>query len=724
MRRSFFIIIIASLLLLTACDDTPWNSPYPAHKEESTQNTIYSSFAERPKTLDPARSFSMDEAIFVYQIYETVVQYHYLKRPYVLEPLTAKTMPVITLLDKNRRPLPKGTSPLKAAYTQYDITIKPGIQYQPHPAFAMDENGRYLYHQLSEKALQKIHALQDFNHTGSRELTAEDYVYEMKRLAHPTVNSPLFGIMSSHIVGLKEYAKTLSDYYDKKRAKIGQDFYLDLRQFPLEGVTLIDRYHYRILVKGSYPQFIYWLTMPFFAPIPWEADKFYAQPHMQEKNLSFDWYPVGTGPYMLTENNPNQRMVLSKNPYYHDDFYPTEGAPGDQEKGLLADAGKKLPLTDEIIFTLEKEGMPRWHKFLQGYYDLSAITSDSFDQAIQLDEQGNPQLTPELQKKHIRLETSVGHTTFYTGFNMLDPVVGGYTERARKLRQAIALAIDSQEFIQIFYNGRGIPAQGPIPPDVFGYDAGEAGINPYVYTWENGKPKRKSIEIAKQLLAEAGYPDGFDKKTGKPLMLYYDASVASGPDSKSQFDWLRKQLAKINVQLQVRATQYNRFQQKINTGNVQLFFLGWVADYPDPENFLLLLYGPNSTVKYGGPNHVNYNNPEYDKLFDQMKALPNGPNRLAIIHQMLAILRKDSPMAWGFHPMNLTLSHGWRHPNKPDDIIRNGTKYLRIDPEHRAALQATWNKPLRWPLLLLALLITAIVLPALLHHRKKQRSKN
>ena len=137
---------------------------------------------------------------------------------------------------------------------------------------------------------------------------------------------------------------------------------------------------------------------------------------------------------------------------------------------------------DEAVFSLEKETIPYWNKFLQGYYDSSGISSDSFDQAVQFSAGGDPQLTDEhARAKDIHLLTSVAASLWYVGFNMLDPVVGGLGEDRRKLRQALSIAFDYDEFISIFLNGRGIPAQGPIPPGMFGYVEGEAGMNPYVY---------------------------------------------------------------------------------------------------------------------------------------------------------------------------------------------------------------------------------------------------
>jgi ABC-type transport system substrate-binding protein len=182
-----------------------------------------------------------------------------------------------------------------------------------------------------------------------------------------------------------------------------------------------------------------------------------------DKNITLDWQPLGTGPYMLEENNPNLRMVMLKNPNFHIEFYPSEGEPEDKENGLLEDAGKRLPFIDKAIYLLEKETIPYWNKFLQGYYDGSGIASDSFDQAVQFTGDGEAALTESMQAQGIQLQTAVNSSTFYMGFNMLDSVIGGSSEQARKLRQAIAIAVDYEEYISIFNNGRGVSAQGVIP---------------------------------------------------------------------------------------------------------------------------------------------------------------------------------------------------------------------------------------------------------------------
>jgi len=707
MRR---LALISLVFALSACGSA-WNDPYPA--AERGKNILYTAFTDRPKHLDPVQSYSEDEITFTAQIYEPPLQYHYLKRPYTVIPATAVAVPKPRYLDAQGRPLPDDADAARIAFTDYVIDIRPGIRYQPHPAFVK---------QNADPA--RVSTLADFPLRGTRELRAEDYVYEIKRLAHPRLHTPILGLMSEYIVGLGEFAAQLQQHV-KALPPERRGEWLDLRDFDLPGVEVVDTHRYRIRIKGKYPQFVYWLTMPFFAPMPWEADRFHSQPGMAEKNLTLDWYPIGTGPYMLTENNPNARMVLERNPNFRGEAYPCEGEPEDRAAGLLADCGKTMPFIDKVVFTREKEQIPYWNKFLQGYYDASGIASDSFDQAVQVGSAGEVGITDEMRRQGIELSTSVATSTFYMGFNMLDPLLGGKgpdDERARKLRLAISIAVDQEEFISIFQNGRGIPAQGPIPPGIFGHVEGEAGINKAMYEWVDGRPKRRDIAEARRLLAEAGYPDGRDATTGEPLVINLD-TTAGGVGAKSRIDWLNKQFQKLDLQLVVRSTDYNRFQEKIRKGAVQLFYFGWNADYPDPENFLFLLYGPQGKVKHNGENAANYANPEYDRLFERMRAMENGPERLAAIARMQEILRRDAPWIWGFHPKDYTLRHTWLKNRKPTKVGNNTLKYQRVDVAQRERLRAEWNRPVIWQALVAVLALVALALPAWWAHRRREAAR-
>ena len=558
----------------------------------------------------------------------------------------------------------------------------------------------------------------------SRSLLASDYEYAIKRMAVRQNHSPILDTMTDYIVGLSEFSKEITEFAKQKK---NDKQILDLRGHSISGVKVVDDHTLTVKIKGRYPQFLYWLSMNFFAPVPWEADLFYQQPALIKKNLTLNWFPVGTGPYMLVENNPNKQMRLLKNPNYHDAFYPKitaeEAKASSTPEALLKDAGQKLPFINEVVYSLEKESIPLWNKFLQGYYDASGISSESFDQVVQVSSSGSMGLSQEMKDKGIQLRGSVQPTVFYMAFNMVDPVVGGYTDSAKKLRQAISIAIDEEEYISIFRNERGLAAQGPIPPGIFGHEKDQAGTNSVVYDWKNGKRVRKPIEAAKKLMTEAGYPNGIAKDTGKPLTLYYD-SASSGPDSRAEMDWYRKQFSKLGIQLVIRATDYNRFQDKVRKAKAQIFSWGWNADYPDPENFLFLLYGGNATSNTNGSgiNSSNYQNPEFDKLFDEIKTMENSPERLTKVKKMISIARQDAPWVWGFHPKSMGLFHSWYDNVLPNDMANNTLKYKRINGEKRAEMQAQWNQPVIWPLVLFVLFILLSIYPLYRAYQARQKA--
>jgi ABC-type transport system substrate-binding protein len=710
------ILLAIMLLHWSTASSLPWilNNPYP--DSESNEIIYYASFNEQPKTLDPARSYSSNEYLFISQIYEPLLEYDYFLRPYQLIPLTTTQLPHINYLDSNGNSMVPGDN-IKPAFTVYTLKIKKSIFYQPHPALAKTKQGLYRYHHLPENYLddEDISELSEFKYTGTRELVVDDYIYAIKRLANPAVSSPIYGLMSEYILGFKEFGRSLPKY------AAGSPQFVDLRNYPLKGINKLDDYTFEIILKGQYSQFLFWLAMPFFAPIPWEADVFYSQQDMDDKNLTFSWYPIGTGPFMLTKNNPNRSMILEKNPNYREVYFPINASDTDKKEGYINNRGKKLPLVDKAVYTLEKETIPRWNKFLQGYYDTSGISADSFDQAIHINRFGDPILSKEMTDKKIYLSKSLEPSLYYMGFNMQDGIVGGASEQARKLRQAISIAVNYDEYIAIFYNGRGFPAQGPIPPGIFGYKEGELGINPYVYTWDIKGIKRRSLSEAKSLMKEAGYPNGIDPKTGSSLILHYDVTTTGGPQDKSVLDWMRKQFASIGIDLNVRGTLYNRFQEKMRTGNVQIFSWGWNADYPDPENFLFQLYGQNGKVKYGGENAANYFNPEFDRLFDLMKNHNNNEQRQQLINKMLEIVQRDAPWAWGMVPQNFLLSQSWISNLKPNAISSNTLKYVSVDVPNRNKLRIAWNQPIIWPLGLLFGLILLLALPLVVAYAKKEK---
>lgn len=730
---------LTGLLLLTltlfSCNlNDPYRAASDSGSKDAEGNTYYSSFDEPPKYLDPARSYFASEYEILAQIYEPLVEYHYLRRPYELVPLTTKSVPTPRYYDKAGRELPSEAPAIKVDRVVYDIEIKKGILYQDHPAFVKDNLGAMLYGDLTAADLDGIDGIEDFNKTATRELTSDDYINQIMRLADPRLNCPILPILEKYILGMEEFGAALKaelkEIRSIRKAKAGAAYnqllderqdpiMLDYDKFPMPGIERINNHRFRIVLKRKYPQFVYWLAMPFFSPMPKEANLFYDQAPLKDKNITIDRYPIGTGAFRMKTFKPQREIALTKNENYRFVPYPEDGEAGDREEGLLEDSGKAIPFIDDVVFKLEKESIPRWTKFLQGYYDASGISSDSFDQAVNISTESGVELTDFIKEKNVRLSTSVRPTTYYTGFNMLDDVVGGYSTSAKKLRQAISIVLDYEEFVEIFSNGRGLSAMSPLAPGIFGYSDGKVGINPYVYDWDKEKqrPKRKSLEDARRLMKEAGYPGGRDKD-GRPLVIGFDNAWTS-MGAKQMINWYIKKFKLLGIQLNNRTTDYNRYQEKLASGNFQFYFLGWNADYPDPENFFFLLYGPNGKVSNHGENASNYSSPNFDRLFIEMENMDNSDKRLAVIREMTKVLQKDAPWVFAYHPVSFTLRHSWVGNTKSNSMANNTLKYLKINPEERRAQRAKWNRPIIWPIVIILLLIAISSIPAVVSIRRK-----
>lgn len=470
-----------------------------------------------------------------------------------------------------------------------------------------------------------------------RNVTAKDFIYAWRRLMDPRNTTEGAWIFENRIVGL--------DDWKEKVAKGEADY-----DTPIAGLQTPDDYTIVIKLKKPYYQLYYVLAMPYTAPIAKEAIDKYGKEYVN--------HPVGTGPYMLKEWKRGSRVELVKNPNWHGGTYPTEGEPSDVENGLLADAGKPVPFSDRVVIFEQPEDQPRWLNFMKGNLDYSAIPKDNFDNTVK-----DKQLVPELVAKGMKLEIAPDPEVVYTGFNMEDPILG----KNRYLRLAIAHAIDTKTLISKFYNDRAIEAHSPIPPGVDGYDPNFK--NPH---------KEYNVAKAKEYLAKAGYPEG----KGLPELEYADTASST---SRQMTEFFKQSLEAIGIKLKITTSSWPQFTQKLNEKKAQIFGIAWGADYPDAENFLQLLYGPNQSP---GPNNANFKNAEYDALYQKAALLPPGPARTKIYQQMRDIFVREMPWVPTAHREMYTVQHGWLYNYKYSALTYDFFKYLRIDPKKRAELKA------------------------------------
>ncbi len=634
------------MALLPACG----NNPYPPERGKMIG---YAALGEDPRTLDPAQVSDTNSAEILGQIYDSLYQNAYLARPYKVEPAIAADYPEKRIFYEEV--MEKGVMK-KVARMEYTFHLKDDVYFQDDPCFP---------------------------HGSGRRVKAQDVVYAIKRLADPVVQSTGWWLVQGKIKGI--------DAFFKQAAASGKADYAS----EVEGLACPDDRTLKITLTEPFPEFIYVMSMPYTAPVAREAVEYYNAPGRQ----GFSRHPVGTGAYRLKVWERQHRIILEKSPTFRKDYYPASGAPGDREKGLLDDAGKRLPFIDEVWFTIISAGQPPWLLFLQGYLDASGLPQEQFDKAITK----NLELSDAFVKKGISLEIASNLEVSYIAFNMRDPILG----KNKYLRQALSLAYDSELFNQIYMNGRAIDAQGPLPPGIFGYDP--SFKNPY---------KAHDLKKARELLVMAGYPGGVDAHTGNQLELTYDISSDSARAREyATFDM--RCFEELGIRMKLQVNTFSQYLERSIKGTFQMSSGAWIADYPDPEDFLILLYGPNAPP---GPNASAFSNPEYDRLYERVKVMEDSPEREALIHRMVAIVVEECPWIFNFHSPSYVLRHSWDKNGKSHSISGNYAKYLRIDSQVRKAYWKAEDKPnLRVPVYALGLLIVLLTPAMVITYIRRRR---
>ena len=507
----------------------------------------------------------------------------------------------------------------------YTFRIKAGIYFTPDPAF----NG------------------------ARRELVAADYAYSLKRLFDPKVKSPWLFLLEGKIVGADAAMQ---------RAKAHNRFDYDA---PIAGIEALDRYTLRLRLEGPDYNLLYILATPATGAVAREVVEAYGD--------DFGSHPVGTGPYRLKEWKRASKIVIQANPDYRTVIFdpPQPSEPSDKEI-IAAIKGKRIPMIETIEVYVIEENQPRYLAFLDAEHDYLDFLSPEFVPLAM----PHGRLAPSLAARGIRLYPEQSQETWYTFFNMEDPVIGGYSPEKVALRRAIGLAFDIDQELKIIRNGLGVKAQTPVPPGVAGYDPNFRSPTGLY------DPAR-----AKALLDTYGYADrdgdGYrELPDGKALTIEY----ASPNDSFGrQYDELwQKCLRAIGIRMSVRAARVPDLRKAARLGKLQMRTDAWRADYPDAENFLQLLYGPNT----GQVNYARFQLPEYDRLYEQARILPHSPQRQKLYRRMIGLMLVYAPWKLGIHRQRPALVHPWvigykKHPNSAVPW-----RYLYIDAEmRRRALQ-------------------------------------
>ena len=498
----------------------------------------------------------------------------------------------------------------------YTIRVKPGIYFTPDPAF----NGK------------------------RRELTAEDYVYSFKRIFDPTVRAQWLFLLEGKIAGadkLQEEARRTGRFdYDK----------------PIEGLRAIDRYTLRIqLVEPDY-NLLYILTMPATAAIAREVAEKYGDALAE--------HPVGTGPYKLGDWRRSSRVVLEANPDFRGETFVTAGGENERDRRIEQHlAGKTLPLIGRIEVYVIEERQPEWLAFLNGEHDFIRPVPPEF---IEVAMPGG-RLAPNLARRGIEALADDQAWITYTTFNMQDPVIGGYTPEKVALRRAMSLGYPIHEEIAIIYKNQALKVDSPIAP-------GMAGYTPETSPTLEYNPAR-----AKALLDMFGYVDkdgdGWrEMPDGSPLTI--DQATVPGQRERERNKLWSRAMADIGVRMTFgKVEKLPDLRRQAQLGKVQCFTYGWIADYPDGENFLQLFWSKS----IGGANYTMFSLPEYDRLYERVKVMPDSPERTALYTRMVHLIWVYAPWRVNSLFRNTVLIHPWVIGYKKHPFAHEPFRYLDID---------------------------------------------
>jgi ABC-type transport system substrate-binding protein len=554
---------------------------------------------------DPAQINDLYSSNLLAHVFDPPLTYDFLARPVKVKPNTAAALPEVS-----------------ADSRVWTIRLRPGIYFADDPAFGGKR----------------------------RELTAQDYVYSLKRHWDPRNKSPNLYLIDTRVVGMSEV---------RKQALSGGRFDYDRA---VEGLRVLDRYTFRITLSEPTPNFLYYLTYcNLTCAVAREVVEAAGDKIMER--------PVGTNAYRLAQWKRSSRIVMERNPGYREHFYAEEAPADDAEAQAIAERmkGKRLPQIDRVEVYVVEEAQPRWLAFLNAEHDL--ITGVPQEFAHLAVPEGR--LAPNLAKKHIQMNRVSDIDLAFVYFGMEHPVVGGYTPEKVALRRAISLGYDADEAIRAIYRGQAIPAQSTVPPGALGYNPDLAGLTEF-------NPAK-----AKALLDTYGYVDrdgdGYrEAPDGSKLVL----QLASTSDSqgKQQDELWRKFMDRIGLRIEFRKGRWPEHLRESRAGKLMMWNLGWIAAIPDADTFYVILYGPNA----GQSNQSRFNLPAWNALYDQAKVLPHSAERDRLFLEMDKLMFAYAPMRPIAHRITTGLAHPWVSGYRRHPVLREFWKYLDVEARARS----------------------------------------
>ncbi|MHC4841083.1 MAG: ABC transporter substrate-binding protein [Planctomycetota bacterium] len=638
-----------------------------------------------PRYLDPHRAGDVVSSRHTGLAYETLFEYHYLTRTPILVPSLAAKMPTY---DKATR--------------TYTFTVRDDIYFSADRCFHDDAKDKHFKSDGEGDLKQSDRAK-------GRKLVAADFAYSLKRLA--ALNDGGFWVIEGQIQGLDSFRnEALSKLGEGPADDPNKHWREHLMNAEVDGIKVIDDRTYKVTLTKDYPQFLYAITLSYGAAVAHEAANYYRE--------DLFWHPVGTGPFVLKKWRKNMELIWERNPDFRDIKFPGfQDVVSDETKMTVADTwkghekefdevksrwgklvGTKLPVADRVDFSIIKESQASWLSFNKGLLDVSGISMDQFDTAI-----SHGEVTGELEEKGIWLKKYSEPTIHYISFNMNDPVVGTPAgDRGKAIRQAMCNTIDRKDYIRRYLNERGQPADQLVPPNVNGRQP-ENTLKNQVDNPEKGREILKNAGF--RLEGNGDKWKCIDPATNKQLtlnILYRSTDTETA--RRAQF--MANCVERIGIKIEAEQVIFREFLRRQDEGNGQCYDAGWVMDYPDAQNMLQLLYGPN---KPPGINSAAFDHPEYNRLYTEMSPLDDSnPVQLKkkndLIRQMHEILDDECPWILVEYRVVFSLRQNWLLPPPVANSFNYvSIKYHSSDSNQRAEKAEEWEETNYIPLILFLL---------------------
>ena len=525
----------------------------------------------------------------------------------------------------------------------YDYLARPA-KLVPEAAASMpeiSENGRTFLFKLRRGA----YFAPDPAFKGARrEMTSEDVAYSIKRHMDPVNRSYWQWLVEGKIVGLDDLAKAAT----ARGSRLDYDA-------KVAGLEVVDRYTLRIRLTRTDYNFAYILAMPALSIVAREVIEAYGE----DTNA----HPVGTGAYLLASWARASKIRLEANPNYHGFVWRFEPGPDPRDRAIVARMkGKPMPQIGVIEISVIEEEQSRWLAFQRGELDILNLPGTFAPIAL-----SGSELAPDLKRRGVTMDKLVDPEITYTFFNMRDPVVGGAAREKIALRRAIVMSYDVGEEIRVVRKGEAVAATSPIPQGVAGYDP--------AYRAPNGFDP----DAANALLDRFGYRRGADGyrtlPDGSPLVIRR-TSRSGDAEARELDDLWSKSLKRIGLRMEVITTKFSDLLKSARQCQPMLAPMAWIADYPDADNFMQLLYGGN----IGQANYACYRSAEFDQLYEKARLLPDSPARNALYREMTKRFEADTVWKLGVSRVRTMLIQPAVKGYRKHPVLHQEWAYIDLEP--------------------------------------------